>query len=739
MWEFLAKLFSSDFMPHGHCYFWRPEIVWLHAVSDGLITAAYYVIPVILIFFVRKRRDLPFQWIFLMFGLFIFGCGTTHLMDVWTLWHGTYRLAGVVKGCTAVASVATAVCLVQLIPKALALPRPSQLQMADAALVESESRNRAMLKALPDLMFLLSKDGVYLDYHAKDPGGLLMPPEAFLGKHIKEVLPAELAGRLEPLFAKALESDEPVVGEFSLLIGSEDHDYEFRIVACGSDKVLSIVRDITERKRAEDSIRKSEERFRQLAENIDSVIYVVERNGPAAIYISPAYESIWGRSCDSLYQRGKSWLEALHPDDLDRAWAKVAALPPARVEQEYRIVRPNGEVRWVHDRIFPILGEHGETNRFAGIADDITDRKLAEDSLEQALAEVRQLKDQLYAENVYLQEAIMVAHDFGEMVGDSEALKRALQQAEQVAPLDTAVLILGETGTGKDLLAHAIHNLSARKNHPLITVNCATLPSELIEDELFGHEKGAFTGALAKRVGRFEVADKGTIFLDEIGELPPDLQAKLLRVIQEGEFERLGGTRTIKVNVRIIAATNRDLDSAVRAGHFRPDLFYRLSVYPITLPPLRDRKEDIPLLVMHFLKQLNAKLGKQIESIPQKSLDALVSYPWPGNIRELKNVIERAAVVTRGNTLLLGDGPETAALRQQGNNSRSIQTDTAQLQTLEDNERNLIRTTLDRTGGRIEGPTGAAALLAIHPSTLRSRMRKLGISRSRFTVPPGTA
>ena len=240
-------------------------------------------------------------------------------------------------------------------------------------------------------------------------------------------------------------------------------------------------------------------------------------------------------------------------------------------------------------------------------------------------------------------------------------------------------------------------------------------------------------------MGRFEIANKGTIFLDEIGELAPDLQAKLLRVIQEGEFDRLGGSRTIKVNVRLIAATNRDLDSAVRAGHFRPDLFYRLSVYPITLPPLRDRKEDIPLLVMHFLKQLNAKLGKQIESIPQKSLDALVSYPWPGNIRELKNVIERAAVVTRGNTLLLGDGPETAALRQQGNNSRSIQTDTAQLQTLEDNERNLIRTTLDRTGGRIEGPTGAAALLAIHPSTLRSRMRKLGISRSRFTVPPGTA
>jgi PAS domain S-box-containing protein len=652
MWEFLAKLFSSDFMPHGHRYFWRP-----------------------------------------------------------------------------------------VIPKALALPRPSQLQTADAALVESESRNRAMLKALPDLMFLLSKDGVYLDYHAKDPGELLMPPEAFLGKHIKEVLPAELAGRLEPLFAQALESDEPVVGEFSLPIRGEDRDYEFRIVACGPDKVLSIVRDITERTHAEDSIRKSEERFRQLAENIDSVIYVTERSGSNAkiIYISRAYESLWGRSCDSLYRNGDSWLDAIHPDDLYRVRAKVATLPPTRLEQEYRIVRPDGEVRWVHDRVFPIQGEHGETNRFAGVADDITDRKLAENSLEQALAEVRQLKDQLYAENVYLQEAIMVARDFGEMVGDSEALRRALQQADQVAPLDTAVLILGETGTGKDLLAHAIHNLSARKNHPLITVNCATLPSELIEDELFGHEKGAFTGAVAKRAGRFEIANKGTIFLDEIGELPLDLQAKLLRVIQEGEFERLGGSRTITVDVRLITATNRDLDSAVRAGHFRPDLFYRLSVYPITLPPLRGRKEDIPSLVMHFLKQLNAKLGKQIESIPQRSLDALLDYPWPGNIRELKNVIERAAIVTPGNTLLLGDGPEAGPLREQGNNLRSPQSDASSSQTLEENERNLILRTLDRTGGRIEGPTGAAALLAINPSTLRSRMRKLGISRLPFTAPPDGA
>jgi formate hydrogenlyase transcriptional activator len=339
-----------------------------------------------------------------------------------------------------------------------------------------------------------------------------------------------------------------------------------------------------------------------------------------------------------------------------------------------------------------------------------------------------------------LQEAIMVAHDFGEMIGDSEALKKCLQQAEQVAPLDTTVLILGETGTGKELLAHAIHSLSARKNHSLIRVNCATLPSHLIEDELFGHEKGAFTGAVAKRVGRFEIATGGTIFLDEIGELALDLQAKLLRVIQEGEFERLGSSRTTKVDVRLIAATNRDLEAAVRTGAFRADLFYRLSVYPITVPPLRDRKQDIPPLVMHFVKQLNAKLGKQIESIPQRSLDALLSYPWPGNIRELRNVIERAAIITPGNALLLLDSLESEPLMQQVDHLGAPQSRMIDWpQTLEESERSLILRTLEKTGGRIEGPAGAATLLGIHPSTLRSRMRKLGVARAKSMSPNSRA
>jgi len=603
--------------------------------------------------------------------------------------------------------------------------------LAEAALREAESRNQAVLKAMPDLMFLLTKDGVYLDYHAKDPADLLQPPEAFIGKHIKQVLPLELAERLVLGFEQAQQSDEPVVDEFLLPISGQDRYFESRMVTCDDDRILAIVRDITERVQAEDSVRKSGERFRQLAENIDTIFFVADRSsgGSKIIYVSPAYEAIWGRSCESLYRNARSWLQAVHPDDRGRVAALTTASQSARVDAEYRIFQPDGQIRWVHQRVFPIPGGQGEARRFAGVVDDITVRKLAEESLEHALAEVRQLQDQLYAENVYLQEA--VAHDFGEMVGDSDSLKRVMQQTGQVAPLDTTVLILGETGTGKELLAHAIHNLSSRKNRPLVKVNCAALPSELIEDELFGHEKGAFTGAVAKRVGRFEIASGGTIFLDEIGELPPDLQVKLLRIIQEGEFERLGSSRTIKVDVRLIAATNRDLGQAVRSGAFRADLYYRLSVYPITVPPLRERRDDIPLLVMHFVKQLNARMGKQIESIPQRSLDALLNYSWPGNIRELRNVIERAAIITPATTLLLQDSPGAGAFSQPFDHpAQAAMIDWSQ--TLEEGERNLIVRTLGKTGGRIEGPAGAAALLAIHPSTLRSRMRKLGIVRSNF-------
>ena len=336
--------------------------------------------------------------------------------------------------------------------------------------------------------------------------------------------------------------------------------------------------------------------------------------------------------------------------------------------------------------------------------------------LQQALEENQQLQEQLKTENIYLQKEIQQEHNFEDIIGQSQALHSALSKVEQVALSDTSVLILGETGSGKELIARAVHQASPRKAHPLVKVNCATLPAQLIERELFGHEKGAFTGANAKQIGRFELANHGSIFLDEIGELPLELQPKLLRVLQDGEFERLGNPHSIKVDVRVIAATNRDLLNEVQAGRFRQDLYYRLSVYPITLPPLRERPEDIPLLVQFFIQNLNKKLGKQVDSIPQRSMSALQQYSWPGNIRELENVLERTMITTPDNVLHV-DLPDHAAATHEAQ------------QTLEEHEREYIIRILESTKWRIHGPLGAAVILGLNPWTLSSRMKKLGIKK----------
>jgi transcriptional regulator with GAF, ATPase, and Fis domain len=380
-------------------------------------------------------------------------------------------------------------------------------------------------------------------------------------------------------------------------------------------------------------------------------------------------------------------------------------------------------------------------NKILAIVRDITERKEAEESLKKALAEVQRLKDRLHQENIYLQEEIRVAGNFDQIIGRSEPLRKVLRQAEQVAPLDTTVIILGETGTGKELLAHAIHNLSRRKGRPLVKVNCAALPGTLIESELFGHEKGAFTGADARRIGRFEIANGGTLFLDEVGELPLDMQAKLLRVLEQGEFERVGGSHPIKVDVRVIAATNRHLEDAVRKGEFRSDLYYRLNVFPITLPPLRERREDIPILVSHLVKQFSKKIGKTIEAVPQETMARMRTYSWPGNIRELRNVIERAVIITQGSKLNVIDDLNIQVM-EPGHYSQNERHDDFTdsippvVETLEQTEYNLIMRTLQSVHWKLEGPGGAAELLNLHPSTLRSKMRKLGIERPRYKTQP---
>jgi len=349
---------------------------------------------------------------------------------------------------------------------------------------------------------------------------------------------------------------------------------------------------------------------------------------------------------------------------------------------------------------------------------EIEERKKAEESLLETLKKVRQLKAQLREENLYLREKVNLMHSRKDIVGNSEAIRTVLKQIEQVAPTDSTVLIQGETGTGKELLAHAIHDLSSRKGRPMIKVNCAALPPTLIESELFGREKGAFTGALSKQIGRFELADTSTIFLDEIDALPLELQAKLLRVLESGEFERLGSPRTVKVDVRIMSATNRELARVVSEGGFREDLYYRLNVFQIIVPPLRERREDILPLVWSFVQEFDKRMGKRIESIPKKDIEALHCYPWPGNIRELRNVTERAMIITTGHVLHL-DIPRIA------------QSCTEQSGPLEEAEKRHIIEALNTTGWRVSGKDGAAEILGINPKTLESRMQRMGIERSK--------
>ena len=388
--------------------------------------------------------------------------------------------------------------------------------------------------------------------------------------------------------------------------------------------------------------------------------------------------------------------------------------------------------KWYHQTIHFV----DDAQRVRIYGSDITARKKVEEALQKAhdeleeqveertvelrtaLSEIKTMKDQLEAENIYFREETKLKGHFVNIIGQSDGLKYVLFRAEQVAPANTTVLILGETGTGKELIAAAIHNMSPRKERPLITVNCAALPANLIESELFGREKGAFTGADARRVGRFEIAHGSTLCLDEIGELPLELQAKLLRVIQHGEFERLGSSQTTKVDVRIVATTNRDLEGEVRKGRFRQDLYYRLNVFPITVPPLRQRQEDIPLLAQAFIERYSRKLGKQITSVQKKTMKTLQDYPWPGNVRELESIIERAVILCPGPVLQLADKLDISSLSM-----------SSAIRTLEEVERNQIHKILKETRWRIEGKGGAAAILGLHPSTLRARMHKLGILR----------
>ena len=491
----------------------------------------------------------------------------------------------------------------------------------------------------------------------------------------------------------------------------------------GNIEFVGAVTDITERKAAEERIRRQEAEFRQILDLAPQQVRVYGPGGER-LYANRIALDYYGVSLEEWQQTtGLSFRSNLfvHPDDRERATRDFDAnrSSGSAYESELRVRGADGNYRWFLARHNPLHDDKGQVKRWYVGLTDIDERKRAEERLQQ--------------ENVALREEINKASMFEEIVGTSPALQAVLSRISKVAPSDSTVLITGETGTGKELVARAIHRRSHRASRAFVSVNCAAIPRDLVASELFGHERGAFTGALQRRIGRFELAEGGTLFLDEVGELAADTQVALLRVLQEREFERVGGRQSIRVDVRVIAATNRDLTAAVASGTFRQDLYYRLNVFPIEMPPLRERRKDIPLLVGYFIERYARKTGRNIKSVEQKTLQLLQSYPWPGNIRELQNIIERSVIVCETEKLSVDE----SWLSQQPHDRR-LGFGLYLSEMLAATEKEVIEEALRESQGRVFGPSGAAAKLGLARSTLESKIRSLNINKKRFTVELGT-
>ena len=473
--------------------------------------------------------------------------------------------------------------------------------------------------------------------------------------------------------------------------------------------------DIEDRKQAEEVLRESEKSVRLIVDSIAGLVAMMTSEGEVE-FVNNRVLEYFGKTLEEL----KSWAtsDAVHPDDLPQVFAaRRRSLETGEpFDIDHRLRRADGEYRWFHIRGLPLRDTEGRIVRWYTLLTDIDERKRAE--------------EKLHDENVALRDEIDQASMFEEIVGSSQTLRKVLSQVAKVAETDSTVLILGETGTGKELIARAIHNRSNRSKRAFVRINCAAVPPSLIAAELFGHERGAFTGAVQRRVGRFELADGGTIFLDEIGELPPETQITLLRVLQEREFERVGGGQPISVDVRVLAATNRDLNASIATGTFRQDLFYRLNVFPIQIPALRERGDDIPVLLEYFIERYTKKAGKRVRTISKKTLELFQAYDWPGNIRELQNVVERAVVLCDGEMFSVD---ETWLKRKPPQDPRPLSMPDRALGRLDaDQERRIIEAALAETGGRIAGTSGAAAKLGVPRQTLDSKIRTLGINKNRF-------
>jgi len=583
----------------------------------------------------------------------------------------------------------------------------------------SAAQVRTILDTIPTLASCNLPDGSneFLNQRWHDYTGL--SPQEARGRGWRVAIHPEDLQKVLDTFRALRASGKP--GEIEHRLRRHDGEYRwflFRIEPL-RDELGKIVRwyatntDIENLKRTEEKLRQDELEIRRITDAIPHTIVIQQPDG-TPIYANQAVLDYGGFTMEDVVASDFR-ARLFHPEDLERLREeRQAALSrglPFEIEQRAR--RKDGQYRWFLIRYNPFRDEQGRLVRWYATGTDIDDRKRTEDRVRN--------------ENVALREDIVRSSMFEEIVGSSAPLRRVLAQVEKVAPTVSTVLILGETGTGKELIARAIHSRSKRSARAFIRVNCAAIPATLVASELFGHEKGAFTGALQRRLGRFESADGGTLFLDEVGELPPEAQVALLRVLQEGEFERVGGSHTISVDVRVLAATNRDLGAAVAEGTFRQDLFYRLNVFPLRMPALRERVDDIPILVKYLVNRYAERAGKSIRHINERTLDLFQAYDWPGNVRELQNVIERAVILCDAETFAVDDTWLTPLVAP-----HSVATRTPLVANLVEHEREVIEHALREAEGVIGGPAGAAAKLGIPRQTLESKIKKLGIKRYRF-------
>ena len=573
---------------------------------------------------------------------------------------------------------------------------------------------RVFIDSVPALAWAALPDGSldFFNQRFRDYTGLA--PDQLRGSEWKSTVHQDDIEQFEDWWRELAESG--AAGTTESRLRRSDGEYRWFQIAASPvhDQEGNLLRwygintDIDDRKRCEQKVRQDEGDLRTITDLIRQAIVVLAPDG-TTLYANRVVLDQTGLTVGEVNEKG-FFTRAFHPDDIDRVREdrRVGLLEGLPFELEMRVLFKEGRYRWQLIQYEPLKDESGRVIRWYVTGTDIDDQKRTEERLRN--------------ENLALREEIDRTSMFEEIVGSSKPMRQVVKQVEKVAPSDSTVLILGETGTGKELIARALHRRSKRTNRAFVRVNCAAIPQSLIASELFGHEKGAFTGALQRRLGRFEAADGGTLFLDEIGELPMETQIALLRVLQEREFERVGSNHPISIDVRLIAATNRDLPAAITAGAFRQDLFYRLNVFPISVPPLRERLEDIPLLVEYFVGRYAKGIGKNIRHIARRTLEQLQAYPWPGNIRELQNVVERAVILTETDTFVVDESwlQMEAADSQQPHQGLSA---------LADREIEMIEAALAETHGRIAGPTGAAAKLGIPRQTLESKIKRFGIDK----------